>query len=65
MKIEDMSRDQLVALIKQQSVELNNLTLSVDQAWSRWENSNKLCNSYIKEFEDRGLTYIPNNHDLH
>lgn len=57
--LEEMSREQLIATIKGQWSEIANLNLQVSQAWSRYENSNRLVKSYMDEFEARGLTYIP------
>ena len=59
MKLEDMSKEQLVALVKQQDADIAQLNFRVEQAWSRYEQANKMTKSYINEFEARGMAYIP------
>ena len=59
MKLEDMSREQLVALVKTQWKDIDNLRLQAKTAWDRYENSNRMAKSYMDEFESRGLVYIP------
>lgn len=59
MKLEDMSREQLVALVKTQWKDIDDLRLQAKTAWARYENSNQMAKSYMDEFESRGLIYIP------
>jgi hypothetical protein len=59
MNTEDMTHDQLVALVKQKDLEIAQLTFRVEQAWSRYEQANKMTKSYMDEFAARGLMYVP------
>ena len=59
MKLEDMSHSQLLALVKQKDMEIYQLTFRVEQAWSRYEQANKMTKSYMNEFAARGLMYVP------
>lgn len=59
MKPEDMTREQLIGLVKQKDATISQLTFQVEQAWSRYEQANKMTKSYIVEFEARGLVHIP------
>jgi hypothetical protein len=59
VKIEDMTREQLIALVKQRDAENSQLKFQVEQAWSRYEQANKITKSYMDEFAARGLMYIP------
>lgn len=59
MKPEDMSREQLIAVVKSQWKDIDNLRMQNKIAWERYENSNRMAKSYMDEFERRGLIYIP------
>ncbi len=59
MKLEEMTKGQLIATIKDQWKTIAQLELESKTAWSRYENSNRLVKSYMNEFADRGLIYIP------
>ena len=59
MKLEDMTRDQLIAEIKRLWAREADLNGRLEHAWSRFDQANEMRNSYIKEFADRGLIHIP------
>jgi hypothetical protein len=59
MKLEEMTHSQLVSLVKQKDMEIAQLTYRESQAWSRYEQANKMTKSYMDEFAARGLVYIP------
>jgi hypothetical protein len=40
-------------------LKIASLELSEETAWKRWREANAMTNSYIAEFEKRGLQYEP------
>lgn len=59
MKLEDMTREQLIAEIKRLWAVETDLEFKVEQAWARYDQANAMTKSYMNEFADRGLMYIP------
>lgn len=59
MKLEDMTREQLINEVRRCWAETADLNGRLEHAWSRFDQANEMRNSYIKEFADRALIYIP------
>lgn len=59
MKLEDMTREQLIDEVRRCWAREADLNGRLEQAWSRFDQANAMRNSYIKEFADRGLIHIP------
>ncbi len=59
MKPEEMTHKQLVSYVKEQWKDIDDLTTRLNQLESRWKNTNSLLLSYINEFADRKMIYIP------
>ena len=59
MKLEDMTRDQLIDEVKRGWARESDLEFRIEQAWSRYDQANTMTKSYIDEFANRGLIHIP------
>jgi D-alanyl-D-alanine carboxypeptidase len=56
---DNLSRDQLIAELQARDRQIATLTLDCETAWRRYHNANAMTQSYMNEFADRGLVYVP------
>jgi D-alanyl-D-alanine carboxypeptidase len=56
---DNLSRDQLIAELQARDRQIATLTLDCETAWRRYHNANRMAQSYMNEFADRGLVYMP------
>jgi hypothetical protein len=56
---DNLSRDQLIAELQARDRQIANLSLECKTAWARYHNANRMTQSYMNEFADRGLVYVP------
>ena len=56
---DSLTRAQLVQELQARDRQIANLSLECKTAWRRYHNANAMTQSYMNEFADRGLAYVP------